>query len=39
MCSIQYGDALGTLTTRGNWALVIRGLEVALLIYLDRVMR
>jgi len=39
MCSIQHGESFCTLSTCGDWALVIRGLEVALLIYLDRVMR
>jgi hypothetical protein len=38
MCSIQYGESLCTLTTCGDWALVLRGLEAALLIYLDLVM-
>ena len=39
MCSIQHDESLCTLPTYGGWALVLRGLEVKLLIYLDRDMR
>jgi hypothetical protein len=38
MLHIQHGESLCTLTTCGDLALVFRGLEAALLIYLDLVM-